>query len=125
MNLIRERRKWRGGEMSTLTESTEKIFSMYKEDKHLSSFDILHIYPKELTRNIGIVHARFFEVVGYNRTSMTKMNLGRHDNIAKWDDQLPLREVQVFQDGSTILIFTRPVRLIASLAYTTATLFLK
>ena len=118
--------------MSTLTESTEKIFSMYKEDKHLSSFDILHIYPKELTRNIGIVHARFFEVVGYNRTSMTKMNLGRHDNIAKWDDniakwddQLPLREVQVFQDGSTILIFTRPVRLIASLAYTTATLYLK
>ena len=86
------------------------ILDKYKEVKALSGVDIIHIYPKEKTGTNGIVHSRFFEVVGFNTVSMRKVNLGKHDDIVNMDAKiLPVKRIQVFEDKSTLIKFDRVI----------------
>ena len=84
-----------------------KVLDKYKEVEDMKLVNLIHIYYKELTKGNGIVNSRFFEVVGYNTETMEKMNLGRHDEIREMSGyELPVKQIQVFEDKSTIIVFS-------------------
>jgi len=102
----------------------DDILDRYKEDKDLANFNIIHIYPKELCNEHGIRNSRFFEVVGFNTVSNKKRNLGKHDDLRKWElAPLNLHGVQVFRDKSTILL--GEFKTVFDLSNMTQTLYLR
>ena len=96
--------------MPTMEESIERLEEMYEESITETKFDILHIYPRELTQERYVRHCRFFKVVGFNCSNKTKRDLGIRDNITPFKDDLPLALVQVYADGATLLKFAKKVR---------------
>ena len=84
------------------------ILDLYEWNEELDTFDILHLYPKELAYPNGYYSARFFELIGFSTKTLQKRNLGRHDAII-YNDKIVIDIAQIFADGSTLLRFESPI----------------
>jgi hypothetical protein len=89
------------------------VLAKYADAPSLSSFDILHLYPKEIAAPNGYFDSRFFELVGFNIVTMQKRSLGRHDSV-DFDGDVGLQMVRIFADGSTLVKFRSPVAAIGN-----------
>ena len=83
----------------------------YKEDDTLDTFNVFHLYPREVAYPNGFYDSRFFELIGFNFDLAKKKNLGVHDGM----DIIPVNSPQVsmiriFADGSTLIRFNELVK---------------
>ena len=79
-----------------------KILDAYTENKDLTEFHIIHMYPKELAYPDGYYDARFFEFVIFNTDTMEKAHLGeRYDSIS-FEDCIIAR-ASIFADGAFLI----------------------
>ena len=88
----------------------DDILDAYTEVSEIIGVDIIHIYPGKLIGKNGINNSRFFEVIGFNTVTRERINLRRHDEIRPFDyDDMPISQVQVFRDKSTLIKFRKLV----------------
>jgi hypothetical protein len=80
----------------------------YTENRGLSCFDILHMYPGEIAYPDGYYDSRFFRLVAFNTKTMQKREFGIHDSIDLWEG-CAVKMIRIFLDGSTIIVFYSPV----------------
>jgi len=94
-----------------------EILNKYEEVDKLYSFNILHLYPKELAFPNGYYDSNFFELIAFNTNTMQKINLGRHDAIDFFDilsgEGIEITQASVYADGS-FLIKTKDMILVES-----------
>jgi len=75
------------------------------------SWDVFHLYPRELAYPSGFYDSRVFELVVFNERAMTKANVGLHDGIRMGDGGVEVLLTRIFADGSTLIRFKNPVQL--------------
>ena len=80
-----------------------KILDTYKENNTMNKFNLFHLYPKELAFPNGYYDSRFFELVGFNTTTMEKRNLGRHDGMNFSFGECVVDTAQVYADGAFLI----------------------
>lgn len=97
-------------------EKIDVLANYYSENEDLESFDILHLYPGEIAFPDGYIEARFFNLVGYNTAKKQKRSLGRHD--ALFTAEVIIRDVEIYADGSTCLVFAKPIYMLMGQAPT-------
>lgn len=82
----------------------------YSEDNKLDSFDIIHICPTKPTGDNGIKDAVFFNIIFFNRDTMTYKISRDHDSIWGWEKPFTIdniRKIYVYKDGATLIEFDR------------------
>lgn len=57
------------------------VLNSYKWDDTTGAFNIFHLYPKGLAYPDGFYDSQWFECIGFNTTTMTKKDLGLHDQM--------------------------------------------
>ena len=86
------------------------FLSEYNVNEYLDSFHIIHLYPMEIAYPNGYYDSRFFEVVGYNTSTMERKDIGKTDGIRFEGTQTICPDmVRIFADGSTLIRFSKPV----------------
>jgi len=80
----------------------------YAWAENQSNITILHMYPGKLAYPEGFYGDRWFQLVGYDDVSKTRVDLGQHDRI-NIEDGGVVRHVEIFADGSTLVMFGKPV----------------
>lgn len=96
------------------TYDVKKVFDRYTETEGLKEADIFHLYDtgEECIRdNSGYHDCRHFELVAFNTETMQKKNCGRHDGITGYSDDLPVRMLRVYADGSFFVRLGRTARI--------------
>jgi len=99
----------------------QEVFDRYKENKTLMEFDIFHLYDTGeecIKDNSGYHDSRHFRLVGFNTETMEKCELGRHDGLESFSDDLCIRLVRVYSDGSFFIRLSRPTKVQLSQAVT-------
>jgi hypothetical protein len=98
-------------------ERVDETFGRYTENDDLKMFDILHLYPDDKQAYPdGFIDCRFFDLVGFNTTTMEKHLIGRFDGLRfiqgdrVTDAVAPMKQVVIFADGSTCMQFTRMLK---------------
>ena len=82
----------------------------YKENNNLETFDCFHLYPGELTRDNGYDDSRFFTLWGYNEDTVERRNIGKHDGMFAIEENIPIKMLRIYCDGSTFVRFYNKVR---------------
>lgn len=94
--------------------NVQKVFDRYKENENLKEADIFHLYDTGeecLKDNTGYHDSRHFRLVGFNTQTMEKCELGRHDGLESFSDNLCIRKIRVYADGSFFISLSRPAKL--------------
>lgn len=88
-------------------EVQERIDSLdkYGFDDHILTFDSIHLYKKELAYPNGYYDAYFFEVIGYNEDVGKRKNLGTHDGVILYDENVYINRILLHADGSIFVGF--------------------
>lgn len=94
--------------------NVDEIFNCYKENDNLSEADIFHLYDTGeecIVDNSGYHDSRHFNLVAFNSKTIEKRNLGRHDGIESISNNLNVRMIRVYADGSFFISLSRPAKL--------------
>lgn len=94
--------------------NVQEVFNMYKENENLSEADIFHLYDTSeecLKDNSGYHDSRHFILVGFNTKTMEKCDLGRHDGLESFSNNLCIRKIRVYADGSFFISLSRPAKI--------------
>jgi hypothetical protein len=100
--------------MAEIKFNVSELFNRYKEDTKLSEADIFHLYDtgEECMKDDSGYHdSRHFRLVAFNTESMTKRELGKHDGLHSFSNDLCIRKIRVFADGSFFISLSRPAKL--------------
>lgn len=77
--------------------NVQEVFDRYKENENLTEADIFHLYDTGeecIKNNTGYHDSRHFRLVGFNTETMEKCELGRHDGLESFSDNLCVRKVR-------------------------------
>jgi len=88
------------------------VLNSYKWDDTTGAFNIFHLYPKGLAYPDGFYDSQWFECIGFNTTTMTKKDLGLHDQM-NFQGKKPLF-VRVYADGSFLIRFNEAIRVMSN-----------
>jgi hypothetical protein len=94
--------------------NVSEVFNRYKEDTKLLEANIFHLYDtkKECIKdNSGYHDSRHFRLVAFNSESMTKRELGRHDGLHSFSNDLCIRKIRIYADGSFFISLSRPAKI--------------
>lgn len=94
--------------------NVQKVFDRYKENENLKEADIFHLYDTGeecIKDNTGYHDSRHFKLIGFNTKTMEKCELGRHDGLESFSDNLCIRKIRVYADGSFFISLSRPAKL--------------
>ena len=91
----------------------EKIdfLAEYTIDETLKTFHIFHLYPQGLAYPDGYYDSRFFELWGYNESTMEKRKIGICDGF-NMEKSANISLVRIFADGSTMIVMEKPCKVI-------------
>ena len=81
------------------------ILDAYTEEKSLSEYDIIHIYPKEQAYPDGYCDSKFFTCVFFNTITDEKRTTHNHDGIEFFNKSTDIRMIRVYVDGSIMIRF--------------------
>ena len=90
-----------------LPEVQKKIDALdiyYEIDETMTSFNILHMYPKELAYPNGFIDARFFDLIIFDNVKRTKRIIKGRDGLNFYNTIDP-KLIRIFADGSTVIEF--------------------
>lgn len=87
------------------------VLNSYTWDNAMRTFNIFHLYPKGLAYPDGLYDSQWFECIGFNTTSMTKKNLGKHDQM-NFEGKKPMF-VRVYADGSFLISFNEAINVMS------------
>jgi hypothetical protein len=96
------------------TFDVNEVFNRYTETKELKEADIFHLYDtgEECMKDDSGYHdSRHFELIAFNTKTMQKKNCGRHDGITSYSNDLPIRMMRVYADGSFFVKLGRPAKI--------------
>lgn len=86
------------------------ILKKYSINKDLLEFNCLHMYPqKGFAYPEGYIDSKFFQLWGFNFSTMEKKDLGLRDGIVS---SAPMIATGIFADGSTYLRFQSKVNVL-------------
>lgn len=92
-----------------------QIISSYQENPDLESFDILHLYSRDIAFPHGYTDCRFMRVVGFNREMGQKREfLQNVDGIRLAGDlaEMSVINIAYYLDGGLYIQFRRPIQFI-------------
>jgi hypothetical protein len=89
-------------------ETANKRLEQYEENDKLESFDIFHLYPKEIIYPNGFICAKAFDLFGYNTEVMQFRSLGSHHDALDFLDG-GVKRVSVWADGSFLVVLNKNV----------------
>jgi len=94
--------------------NVKEVFNRYTETKELEEADIFHLYDTGeecIKDNSGYHDSRHFELIAFNTETMQKKNCGRHDGITSYSNDLPIRMMRVYADGSFFVKLGRTAKI--------------
>jgi len=80
--------------------NVQEVFDRYKENENLKEADIFHLYDTGeecIKDNTGYHDSRHFILVGFNTKTMEKCELGRHDGLESFSDNLFLKRLSALK----------------------------
>ncbi len=96
------------------TYDVKEVFNRYTETNELKEADIFHLYDTGeecIKDNSGYHDSRHFELIAFNTETMQKKNCGRHDGITSYSNDLPIRMMRVYADGSFFVKLGRTAKI--------------
>ncbi len=94
--------------------NVQEVFDRYTENEKLEEADIFHLYDTReecIIKNNGYHDSRLFRLVGFNTQTIEKRELGIHDGLESFSNNLCVRKIRVYADGSFFISLSRPAKL--------------
>lgn len=90
------------------------VLKKYNLNENLTTYDIFHLYPKELAYPNGYYDSRFFELFGYNTKTMEYRKIRVADELDFYScKDKDISMMRIFADGSTLIKFNETHEVIA------------